>query len=117
MATALTAYCPHYHRAVEIIGQRWSPEIIRALLAGKVRFSEIGSAIPGLSDRMLSERLKMFDAEAIVSRKVVPSTPVRVEYRLTPKGAALAAVVGALAQWAETWVPVQATEPSSTKTG
>ncbi|MDQ3958465.1 MAG: winged helix-turn-helix transcriptional regulator, partial [Actinomycetota bacterium] len=58
---------------------------------------------PGLSDRLLSERLKELEHEGIVERTVTPSTPVRIEYRLTDKGRALASVVRAVADWAETW--------------
>lgn len=85
-------------------GSRWTGEIVRALLAGATRFSEFTAAIPGLSDRLLSERLKDLEAEAIVIRTVVPAKPVRVEYRLTEKGEALASVVAALSAWADEWI-------------
>lgn len=101
---AITTFCPRYHRAMAILGGRWTQEIVRALLGGATRFSEITAAIPGLSDRLLSERLKGLEAEGVVTRTVVPDKPVRVEYRLTDKGNDLAAVVSALARWAETWV-------------
>lgn len=104
MAEELTTFCPLYHRAVDIIGRRWTGEIIRALLAGATRFSEFTAAIPGLSDRLLSERLKDLEAEAIVTRTVVPAKPVRVEYRLTERGEALASVVAALSAWADEWI-------------
>lgn len=104
MARELTTFCPVYHRAVEVIGRRWTGEIIRALLAGTTRFSEFTAAIPGLSDRLLSGRLKDLEAEGIVTRTVIPAKPVRVEYRLTEKGEALASVVQALSAWADTWV-------------
>jgi DNA-binding HxlR family transcriptional regulator len=100
----LSAFCPRFHRAVEIIGRRWTGAIIRALLAGRCRFSEIAAAVPGLSDRLLSERLKELEAEGIVARSVTPSTPVRVEYHLTEKGSALVPAVEALSDWAETWM-------------
>ncbi|HEX2039461.1 MAG TPA: helix-turn-helix domain-containing protein [Acidimicrobiales bacterium] len=100
----LSAFCPRYHRAVEIIGRRWTGAIIRALLAGRTRFSEVVDAVPGLSDRLLSERLKELEAEGIVERLVAPTTPVRVEYRLTEKGRALVPVVEAVSAWAEHWM-------------
>ncbi len=102
----LSAFCPRFHRAVEIIGRRWTGAIIRALLAGRCRFSEIATAVPGLSDRLLSERLKELEAEGIVARSVTPSTPVRVEYHLTEKGEALVPAVEALSAWAERWMVV-----------
>lgn len=100
----LSAFCPAYHRAVEIIGRRWTGAIVRALLAGVNRFSEIATTIPGISDRLLSERLKQLEAEGIVTRVVHPDTPVRIEYRLTEKGRALGAVVAAVSDWAEAWL-------------
>lgn len=100
----ITAFCPAYHRASEIVGRRWTGEIIRALLAGKSRFSEITAAIPGLSDRLLAERLRELESEGIVERSVFPATPVRVQYNLTCKGQSLASVVNALSEWAHDWL-------------
>ena len=100
----LTERCATYQRAVEVIGRRWTGEIIRALLAGKTRFSEFTAVIPGLSDRLLSERMKELEAEGIVSRCVSPETPVRVDYRLTEKGQDLLSVVDALEAWANRWI-------------
>ncbi len=99
----LTAFCPAYTRAIEIIGRRWTGAIVRSMLSGASRFGEIQAAIPGLSDRLLSERLKELESEEIVQRSVIPSTPVRIEYALTEKGHALASVVRSVADWAETW--------------
>ena len=98
-----SAFCPYYHRAVELIGRRWTGAIVRAMLAGVDRFSDITEAIPGLSDRMLSERLKELESEGIVERLVVPATPVRVTYHLTPKGSALGSIVEAVSAWAAAW--------------
>jgi DNA-binding HxlR family transcriptional regulator len=97
------AFCPYYHHAVELIGRRWTGAILRALLAGMDRFSEVTATVPGLSDRMLSERLKELEAEGIVDRLVTAEKPVRVEYLLTDKGRALGAVIEAVSGWAETW--------------
>jgi DNA-binding HxlR family transcriptional regulator len=115
----LPAFCPYYHRAVELIGRRWTGAILRALLAGVGRFSEVAATIPGLSDRMLSERLKELETEGIVERLVRAEKPVRVEYLLTEKGRALGAVVEAVAGWAEIWAvdradsgrPAEAAQP------
>jgi len=96
-------FCPAYHHAIELIGRRWSGVIIRAMIHGATRFSDIHAAIPGISDRLISERLKELEAEGVVVRTVVPTTPVRVDYALTEKGRALGDVVAAVATWAETW--------------
>jgi DNA-binding HxlR family transcriptional regulator len=100
----LSAFCPTYHHAIELIGRRWTGAILRAMLAGEARFSDIVSAVPGLSDRLLSERLKELEAEGIVTRTVVASTPVRVDYALTEKGQALGEVITAVSNWAEHWL-------------
>lgn len=95
----LEAYCPAYTRAIEIIGKRWTGAVLRAMLAGASRFSEILGQVPGLSDRMLSERLKELEAEGIVERRVTASTPVRIDYVLTDKGKSLGSVVHAVSDW------------------
>jgi DNA-binding HxlR family transcriptional regulator len=97
--------CPRYHRAVELIGRRWTGAIMVLLLQGSTRFNELASSIPEMSDRMLSERLKELEVEGIVRRIVLPETPVRVEYQLTDKGHALQAAVSAISEWAEAWLP------------
>jgi DNA-binding HxlR family transcriptional regulator len=99
----LSAFCPAYHHAIELIGRRWTGAILRAMLSGEARFSDIAAAVPGLSDRLLSERLKELEAEGIVSRTVVPTTPVRIDYALTAKGLALNDVIVAVSAWAEGW--------------
>lgn len=104
------AFCPYFHRAVELIGRRWTGAIVRALLCDVVHFSELTRAIPDLSDRMLSERLKELEAEGIVARTVIPSTPVRIEYRLTEKGRALTPVLDAISHWAGEWLSLPASE-------
>src|SRR5918911_2961955 len=79
--------CPYLHEAVELIGKRWSGAIIAVLIeGGAMRFSEIAQAIPQLSDRLLSERMKELEARGIVERHVHPDSPVRVEYELTEMG-------------------------------
>ncbi|HYM14156.1 MAG TPA: helix-turn-helix domain-containing protein [Dehalococcoidia bacterium] len=105
---ARTGFCPRFHQAVELVGRRWTGVIVRLLLGGPQRFSELAAAIPGVTDRMLSERLKELEAEGLVHRSVLPQQPVRVEYELTEKGAALAPIVGAVADWAERWLPLPA---------
>jgi DNA-binding HxlR family transcriptional regulator len=111
-------FCPRYHHAVELIGRRWTGAIIRVMLGGVTRFSDLTQIVPGLSDRMLSERLKELEAEGIVERNVIPETPVRIEYRVTEKGRALAGVVDSIAGWAERWLPLDtgAIAPASQET-
>lgn len=103
-AEGLSAFCPYYHHAIEVIGRRWTGAILRAMLAGVERFSDLKCSIPELSDRMLSERLKELEQEGIVERIVIPDTPVRVAYRLTPKGHDLHTVIASLSTWAHEWL-------------
>ena len=96
--------CARYHHAVELIGRRWSGAIISVMLAGPQCFNELLAAVPGLSDRLLSERLRELESEGLVRRTVRPGPPVRVSYELTPAGDSLKPVVDALGKWAERWV-------------
>ncbi len=101
---ALTAFCPVFHQAVELIGRRWTGAIIRALCGGPRRFNELLATIPGLSDRLLTERLRELEREGVVRREVSPGPPVRVAYALTERGAELEPTIRALAEWAERWM-------------
>jgi DNA-binding HxlR family transcriptional regulator len=97
--------CRHYHRAVELIGKRWTGAIVLVLLDnGPLHFSGIRQLVPELSDRLLSERLKELEAEGVVERRVLDGSPVRVEYSLTEKGRALEPAVRALKQWGREWL-------------
>jgi DNA-binding HxlR family transcriptional regulator len=103
------ALCARFHRASELIGRRWTGAIIYVLLGTRCRFAVLRSAIPDITDRMLSERLQELEAEGIVERTVVPDLPVRVEYSLTKKGRGLATAIEAIGKWAETWIELPAT--------
>jgi DNA-binding HxlR family transcriptional regulator len=100
--------CPHYERAVQILGKRWTAMIVRTLLARPRRFGDMTAIIGGLSDRLLSERLKELEACGIVERTVFAETPVRIEYTLTDKGHELEHVVEAIQRWADSWECVEA---------
>jgi DNA-binding HxlR family transcriptional regulator len=98
--------CARYHHAVELIGRRWSGAIISVMLGGPQCFNELLAAVPGLSDRLLSERLRELESEGLVRRTVRPGPPVRVSYELTPAGAGLKPVIEGLGKWAQRWVKV-----------
>lgn len=97
-------FCPDFHKAVELIGRRWSGAIVRELLAGTSRFTDLRDAIPDISDRMLSARLRELEVEGVVARRAHAEAPVRVEYHLTDKGQALESVVAAIGDWADRWL-------------
>jgi DNA-binding HxlR family transcriptional regulator len=105
---ASTGLCARFHKAVELIGRRWSGAIIQMLLQRPSRYAELRAAIPDITDRMLSERLRELEEEEIVARTVIPEVPVRVEYSLTPKGRALSPSLEAIGRWAERWVEADA---------
>ncbi|MET9031160.1 helix-turn-helix domain-containing protein [Nocardia sp. NPDC004168] len=98
-------FCASYHRGVELIGRRWNGVILRELLLGATRFSEIRQGIPALTDKMLANRLRELEAAGIVVRTVYDEVPVRIEYELTAMGRDLETAVAALNQWASRWFP------------
>jgi DNA-binding HxlR family transcriptional regulator len=114
-ADDIPTLCPRFHRASELIGRRWSGAIIFVLLKARCRFATLRAAIPEITDRMLSDRLQELEAAGIVSRTVIPETPVRVEYGLTRKGGALAKAIAEISRWAEDWVEPPATAPRALK--
>jgi DNA-binding HxlR family transcriptional regulator len=95
--------CPHFHAAIELIGKRWTGAIVFALTEGPLRFGELAKAVPGLSDRLLSRRLRELEREGLVEREVEPGSPVRVTYSLTEAGSELRPAIVELKQWAKRW--------------
>ncbi len=96
--------CPLYHEAVELVGRRWTGAILRVLMDGPLRFSEIAQAVPELSDRLLSERMKELEARGIVERTVISGPPLRVEYKLSRMGRELEPALSELQRWARRWL-------------
>jgi DNA-binding HxlR family transcriptional regulator len=100
----LSPFCPRFQYAIELIGRRWVGAILRVLTVGSARFNEILTSIPGLSDRLLTERLRELEAEGIVSRTVSQDRPIRVTYELTTAGQSLSEIICSIGTWAERWV-------------
>ena len=97
--------CPRLHEAVELVGKRWTGAILYVLLhGGRLRFTEIANAVPDLSDRLLSERMKELEQRKIVERHVSDGTPTKVCYELTEKGRQLAPAMAELKVWADRWL-------------
>ncbi|HSS04634.1 MAG TPA: helix-turn-helix domain-containing protein [Solirubrobacterales bacterium] len=96
--------CPHFHAAIELIGKRWTGAIVCALTEGPLRYCELAKAVPGLSDRLLSQRLRELEEEGLVQREVEAGSPVRVTYSLTEAGAELRPAIGELKTWAQRWM-------------
>jgi DNA-binding HxlR family transcriptional regulator len=102
-ASKPTPVCPDFHAAVELIGKRWAGAILWTLAAGPLYFAEIAQAVPGLSDRLLSRRLRELEAAGVVERSVHTGTPPRVSYELTPMGQELEPAIRELRAWAKRW--------------
>ena len=88
---------------MELIGKRWAGAIIWALSERPHFFAELSQTVPGLSDRLLSRRLRELEAEDMVERSVHAGTPLRVSYALTEKGTALRPAIQELSSWAQHW--------------
>src|SRR3982074_3178319 len=104
MVAPTLVYSAPFQRAIELIGKRWTGAVIRALMAGPARFNHLLIGIPGISDRVLTERLRELEYEGLVERLVDPGPPVRVSYRLTPRGRALQQVIASVDAWAADWL-------------
>lgn len=98
--------CPRYEHIAQLLGKRWTGLILDSLMGGPRRFCELTASVEGLSDRVLSDRLRELEVEGIIERIVYPHIPVRVEYLLTEKGSALRPVVQEMHVWAENWLPL-----------
>jgi len=95
--------CP-VARTADIIGNKWTPLIVRDLADGQKRFSELERSLHGISPKTLSERLKRLEECSVVTRKCFAEVPPRVEYQLTTKGHALLPVIESMRAFGEAWL-------------
>lgn len=95
--------CPDFHAAIELVGRRWSGAILWALCDEPLYFADLSAAIPGISDRLLSARLRELETEGLVERSVHAGAPARVSYALSAKGQALEPALKQLRDWARDW--------------
>lgn len=95
--------CP-VARTAEIIGNKWTPLIVRDLADGRRRFSELERSLTGISPKTLSERLKRLEEAAVVERACFAEVPPRVEYSLTDKGFALLPVIESMRDFGTAWL-------------
>jgi DNA-binding HxlR family transcriptional regulator len=93
-------YDASFQRAIELVGKRWTGCIVRALLPREARFNWLLTSIPGISDRVLTERLQELERERLLERLVDPGPPLGVRYRLTRRGRDLWPVIAAVDEWA-----------------
>jgi DNA-binding HxlR family transcriptional regulator len=94
------AQCPT-RQVLDYVGNKWTVLILGLLAKEPKRFNEIRRAIEGLSQKVLSQRLKELEREGLVDRKAFATVPVTVEYSLTPLGMTLVEGVEKLREWAE----------------
>lgn len=92
-------------RVFQLLGKRWSGPIVAVLVEQSAHFADLRRAVPGISERMLSDRLAELGAAGLVLREVDEGPPLRVSYRLTEAGAALEPALRELAEWAKTHLP------------
>src|SRR5262245_40008602 len=98
--------CVRFHTAIELLGARWSGAILRAMFTGARRFADIRAAIPGISDVMLTRRLRELEEAGLLRREVLPTSPVQVEYHLTRMGEETRPVLEAVIAWSHRWIPL-----------
>ena len=84
----------------DLLERRWQLSIIYAALSGALRFNEFAEAVAGISPRMLAERLRDLEGAGLVARTVIPSSPPKVEYRLTDRGRQLGPIIDAVRTYA-----------------
>jgi DNA-binding HxlR family transcriptional regulator len=98
--------CP-VARTAELIGNKWTPLILRDLALGEKRFSQLERSLTGISPKTLSERLKRLEEADVLTRRCYAEVPPRVEYELTNKGTALLPVIETMREFGTTWLADQ----------
>jgi DNA-binding HxlR family transcriptional regulator len=91
-------YCP-LSRALDVIGERWTALIVRELLAGPRRYTDLHADLPGVSTDVLAARLKEMEHDGLVTRRRLPPPAAAAVYDLTPRGHGLLPALAALADW------------------
>jgi DNA-binding HxlR family transcriptional regulator len=109
MEQLVSACCP-IERTATLIGDRWSPLIVRDLAPGCRRFSELQRSLGGISPKTLSDRLRRLEEAGVITRACFAEMPPRVEYRLTEKGLALLEVIESMREFGVTWLAKNAPE-------
>jgi DNA-binding HxlR family transcriptional regulator len=91
--------CRSFQDALELVGRRWTGAILLAGVRGARRFGEYRALVAGISDRLLAQRLKELEADGLVVRTVIPSTPVQIRYALSSDGEELMSALQPLVDW------------------
>ena len=94
--------CPA-ETTIAVIGGRWKPVIVYHLLKGTRRYSELQRVMPGVTHKMLTQQLRELERDCVLTRKVYPEVPPRVQYRLTPLGKTLGPLLREMCAWARVY--------------
>ena len=105
--------CRRFRASAELAGRKWNAAILLAGARGARRFSEYQALVEGISDRLLSARMKELEAEGLVERTVKPTTPVTISYTLTEPGHQLISLLHPLVNWSRARHAIQSDEPLS----
>lgn len=92
-----------FHRVTDILRCKWTIAVLRCIESGTSRPSEMQRENPGLSSKVLSQRLRKLTDFGLIDRRAFAEIPPRVEYTLTARGRELSALVASIAQFAEAW--------------
>lgn len=95
-------FCP-LESTINLIGERWKFLIIRDLMDGKKRFSELKKSVGNISQKVLTQNLRALESSKLLTRTVFPEVPPRVEYELTDLGLSLKPILDAIRTWGETY--------------
>jgi DNA-binding HxlR family transcriptional regulator len=101
MARSYQQYCP-VARALEVVGERWTVLVVRELLLGPRRFTDLMAGLPGVSANVLAARLRDLEHEGLVAKRDLPPPAASTVYELTDDARGLAGVVAAMAEWGMT---------------
>ncbi len=107
------ARCMAFQQAIELLGRRWTGVIFYMLLQRPHRFNELLTSVHGISDRLLTERLRELEEHGLVERRVIPESPVRVEYMLTEAGRDAEACVSSIYRWGNKWFKNEASSEAA----
>jgi len=101
--------------ALEVIGGMWKVIVVRELLTGTKRYSELHRGVKHATHKMLAQQLRQLEADGIVDRVVYPQVPPKVEYSLTPLGRGLGPLLEAMGDWGTQLLTSRTARPPQTK--
>ncbi len=98
--------CPKVEKALSIFSRKWVGQIVLVLLNEPKRFCELAQPIDGISEKMLSQRLKELEKEDIIKKVIETKSPLKITYQLTEKGKKMAPILNEIENWSEEYVTI-----------